>query len=125
MSILSSQNKHQIKPIELPEQKPTKIYECYVELFDNCLHYVVDFLAEEPIDTEDRKLGVEEKHSSFNIWVEKDKISGIEKSLTETRKWTVSIIVTGFSEDLLVYFNSESAATTLQEKLVKWRFDRE
>lgn len=96
--------------------------DCYIEQFNNCLHYVVDFIAEEPINKDDEQLGAEEVHNSFDIWITKYSIAGIEKAVTESGKWKIDIVVSGFAEDVTVFFNTEKAAKALHNWLVKWRY---
>lgn len=94
-----------------------------MELFDNCLHYVINFIAEEPKDEDDLTLGVIEKQCASDIWVTKYNISGIEKTISENMKWLV-IIYTAGAEDIEIYFKTEKAAKILLDRLIKWRYGK-
>jgi hypothetical protein len=119
-------NKHLTKPVELPGQKPTNIRtsECFIELFDDCLHWKMDFDADEPIDDNDLTLGIESIRNSIDVWVDKFSISAIEKSFKDNKKWAVYIIVIGMATDIVTYYNSETSATILYDRLIKWKFNK-
>lgn len=109
-----------VTPIPLKYQKPTEIKECFIELFDNYLHFKLEFFADEPIIDEDVESGWESVLNSFEWTVIKKNIAGLEKSQTKDKKWKVLIIISGFSNDLKVYFKSHTAAQELFDKLDDW-----
>lgn len=109
-----------IKPIELRNQKPTDIKDCYIELFPNYLKYKMDFDAEEPIINDDVASGWEPVYNNYDITVMKHKIAGVEKSFTKDKKWGVYIIISGFANDLKVYSKSQTTAQQLFDKIHDW-----
>jgi hypothetical protein len=116
-----SENKITITPIALKNQKPTDIKECFIELFDDYIHYKVEFYASEPNDENDHDLGWEEQvYNNFETIALKKNIAGIEKSFTKDKKWGVYVMVDGFSGDIKCYFRSIVPANTLFNKLQEW-----
>ena len=111
-----------IRPIELRNQKPTDIKDCYIELFDDHLHYKLELTADEPVINDDIDSGWESVYNKFDIIAYKKCISGIEKSFTKDKKWGVYIILTGFQNDLKVYSRSESVAQNIFDKIHNWLF---
>lgn len=108
----------------MPQQIPVKSNDCYIELFDDCLHYIVDFIAEEPVNESDEKLGTKQIHNCVDMWVDKNTICIIEKSIIQARNWAVVVVITGCEQEIDIYFRTEEAATTLYEKLVNWRYGK-
>ena len=113
-------SKISITPIVLRNQKPTEVSECYIELFENYLYYHVDFWADEPIINDDPDSGLEQVLNRYDITALKKSISGVEKSLTKDNKWGVYILITGFSNDIRVYFKQQSPAQELFDRIQNW-----
>lgn len=110
-----------ISPIKLRNQDPTEIKVCYVSLYKNYLHYRMEFFANEPIIEDDPASGLKEGvYNFYNIIAIKEKISGIEQSFTADKKWAVYIIVTGFAQDIKMYFTKRSEAEEAFEKVNNW-----
>jgi len=109
-----------IKPIELRNQRPTDIKDCFIELFDDHLRYRVCFYADEPIINDDTESGWEQSYNDFDITAMKRSISGVEKSFTKDKKWGVYILVSGFSNDIKVYSKTQTVAQQLFDKIYNW-----
>lgn len=116
------EDKIPFKPIKLSKQNPTKIGDCYIELFDDKLHYKCDFTADEPSNDEDLAMGWIAVANSIDRWVKKSFISGVEKSISYSGKWHISILVAG-NDDIHIYYNSETSSQILFDRLVKWLFN--
>src|SRR5690348_13293253 len=113
--------KIKITPIDLENQKPGEIQDCFLEFFNTHLNYKLEFYAAEPIDLEDSALGWDNNvYNHYDIIALKSKISGVEKSFTKNKSWGVFIIVTGFAQDIKIYFKSQTKANDLYDKIVKW-----
>lgn len=109
-----------IQLIDLKNQRPTNIEECYIELLEDHLRYKVIFWADEPIIYNDIESGWEPVLNDYDIVAMKEKISGVEKSYTKDKKWAVYIIITGFANDIKVYSKSKTTATILFDKIHNW-----
>ncbi len=113
-----------IPQISLSQQKITDFIELSIELRDNSVVYTAKFYADEPIDDKDEGLGWQNNFNSFKCIASKTAISGIEKDfLKDTKKWAVYIMVSGFNNDIKVYFKRESEAESLFDKLHKWLYE--
>ena len=107
--------------IELSNQKPTSVNKASITLNDKGLIYDVSFFADEPIDENDKQLGVENVFNSFTIFAKKDRVSGLEKSYAPSGKcWKLLIVIVGFGTDIKLYFKRESQATELYDKVYNW-----
>jgi len=113
--------KIKITPIELKNQKPTEIHECFIELSDRLI-YKMDFIADEWVDNEDHSLGKEVVKNKFAVTVRKEFIVGCEVSYSYSKVWYVMIIVSGNSADVKLYFRTELAAQELCNKITEWLF---
>lgn len=109
-----------IRPIELRNQRPTEINDCFIELFEDHLRWKVSFHADEPVIDNDVDSGWEQVYNDYDIIVMKEKISGVEKSFTKDKKWGVYIIVSGFANDVKVYSKSQTTAQQLFDKIHNW-----
>lgn len=110
-----------ISPIKLRNQEPTEIKDCYVSLHESHLNYKMEFFANEPIIEDDPQSGLKEGvYNFYNIIALKEKISGMEQSFTADKKWAVYIIVTGFAQDIKMYFTKRSEAEQAFEKINNW-----
>lgn len=110
-------------PLKLPEQFPTVIDldNCFVELFEDHLIYSCVFKAEEPVNPEDKSLGLKEVDNFFLVTALKKSISGIEMCLTDSQiRWKVIIYVEGFSDDIKLYFKNKSLAIQMRNSLHEW-----
>ncbi len=111
----------EITPVNLKAQRPIEVNKFFIELAEDHLRYVLDFLASEPKDKTDETLGWEDVKNNFDVIALKKCIAGLEKSWsTWNKKWCVVIIITGFQNDLSVYFKKEEEAAALQDKIFKW-----
>ena len=111
-----------IIPIALEYQKPTEIQDCFVEFHEKYLYYRMRFFADEPVIDEDKDSGWSNRFNSFDTYVDKEKISGIERCFTTNKKWGVYIIISGFATDLKIFFKKENEAVEFADKIVKWLF---
>lgn len=109
-----------ITPIQLKNQKPTDIKESFLELHDNHVYYHIEFYADEPKDDNDFDLGWENVYNKYDIIALKKSVAGLEKSFTKDKKWGIYIILFGFTNDLKVYFRSETAAQQFYDKIYNW-----
>lgn len=110
-------------PCDLRQQFIKKIVadECYLELHEKHLFYRCFFYADEPKDAEDKLMGLIERRTDITITCMKRSIAGLEKSITVSgKRWTVSILVTGFQTDINCYFKKENEAQQLYDKLHEW-----
>lgn len=113
-----------IPSIDLENQKVTDFTELSLEIRDNSVLYAARFYADEPVDTNDKELGWHNVFNSFKCIAGKNNIAGIEKSwLSHAKKWAVYILVSGFSNDLKMYFKRESEADEVFNKLHKWLYE--
>lgn len=109
-----------IKPINLGKQKPTDVRECYLELLDNHLRFVLKFNADEPTIEDDELSGTTNVLNSFDIIALKKYIAGVEKSFTRGGNWIVAIMVNGFGKDINIYSRSETMAQQFFDKINNW-----
>lgn len=110
-----------ITPIKLSNQEPTEVRECYIEIHEKYLHFRMEFFANEPIIQDDPDSGLKEGvYNFFNTIAIKEKISGLEQSFTADKKWVVYIIVTGFAQDIKMYFTKRSESEHAFEELNNW-----
>lgn len=113
-----------IPNLDLENQKVTDLTELSLEIRGNSVMYTARFYADEPKDENDKELGWENVFNSFKIVAAKENIAGIEISwLHRAKKWSVLILVNGFSNDIKIYFKRESEALSLFEKLHKWLYE--
>lgn len=113
-----------IPNIDLENQKVTDFTELSLEIRDNSVMYTVRFYADELKDENDKGLGWENVFNSFKLIATKQNIAGIEISwLNHAKKWSVLILVNGFSNDIKIYFKRESEAQSLFDKLHKWLYE--
>jgi hypothetical protein len=117
-------HKIDIPNIDLENQKVTDFTELSLEIRDNSVMYSVRFYADEPKDENDKELGWENVFNSFKTVAAKQNIAGIEISwLNHAKKWSVMILVNGFSNDIKMYFKREGEAKALFDKLHKWLYE--
>lgn len=112
--------KIEILPIPLRNQKPTDIKESWLLLNDSHLNYHIEFYADEQKDENDETLGWENVYNKFDITVMKSFVAGIEKHYSLDKKWGVFIRMMGFTNDIKIYFRSESKSQELFDKLNNW-----
>lgn len=113
-----------ISPVSLEEQKITEFREIYLEIRDNSLFYSCNFYADEPVDPEDKAMGWKNAFNRVQVVAAKDKISGLEKSfISNTNHWGVYTLVTGFAQEIRVFFKKESEATEVFNKLHQWLYE--
>lgn len=109
-----------IKPINLGKQKPTDVKECYLELLDNHLRFVLKFNADEPIIEDDEMSGTKSVMTSFDIIAMKKHVAGTEKSYTKGGNWLVIILVNGFDNEIKIYSRTETMAQQFFDKINTW-----
>lgn len=112
-----------IMPIQLENQKIKECTEYYLEIRDNSILYSARFYADEPIDENDKSLGWETVFNCFKTVARKENIAGIEKTLTKYKYWGIYIMVSGFANDMKIFFKRESEAQELFDKLHKWLYE--
>lgn len=107
--------------IKLECQHPTEIKERYIELHENYLRRVVSFVASEPNDCDDMNMGWREGLQRFYDTIAyKDKISGMEILYTNNKKWKLSIIINGFTDDIDIYSNSRDIVVEIRDTINQW-----
>jgi len=117
-------DKINIQAIDLENQKVTDFTELSLEIRDNSLMYTARFYADEPKDENDKGLGWHNVYNSFKTIASKDKVAGIEKNwLAHAKKWVVYIFISGFENDMKMYFKRESEADEVFNKLHKWLYE--
>ena len=114
--------KIKITPIELKNQKPTEVGECFVELSDDRFVYKMDFIADEWVDNDDHSLGNEIVKNKFTATIRKEFIVGVEVGYSYSKVWFVLIVVNGYSQDVKIYFRTEGVAQDLSNKILEWLF---
>lgn len=108
-------------PIDLSDQKPTDIRECFLLLGENNLRFVLDFYAEEPINLDDKELGWHIEYNYFDITVMKYDIGGVEMSwLDKSKLYGIYVVMASFSKDIKMFFKKRSAAQEMKEIINKW-----
>ena len=113
-----------IKPVSLSNQKITEDKGCELHLNEDHVKYIIRFQADEPKDMNDHDLGWESAPSDFEIIALKKNIAGIEKALTlKPRRWQIAIIVTGFANDLKLYFLKQEEAQDIFDKIQTYLLD--
>jgi len=113
-----------IPQIDLENQKITDFTELSLEIRENSVMYTARFYADEPKDANDKELGWENVFNAFKLVASKQNIAGIEINwIDRAKKWSVLILVTGFSNDIKMYFKRESEAQTVFDKLHKWLYE--
>lgn len=113
-----------IPSLDLENQKITDFTELSLEIRDNSVMYTARFYADEPKSEEDKELGWKNVFNSFKLVASKQNIAGIEVNwLDHAKKWSVLILVSGFSNDIKMYFKRESEALSLFDKLHKWLYE--
>ena len=109
----------QIKPMNLRNQKMDSDGDLRLEFYDRYFKYIGDFYAEEPKDREDHNLGWDTIHNYFEVIIDKNSVSGIEKSWNQIHNhWSVYIFVDGMAEDIKIFFKGQIEADALMEKLI-------
>jgi hypothetical protein len=113
-----------IPKIDLENQKITDFVELSLEIRDNSVMYTARFYADEPKNTDDKELGWENVFNAFKLVATKQNIAGIEINwLNHAKKWSVLILVNGFSNDIKMYFKREGEAQNVFDKLHKWLYE--
>jgi len=110
---------------ELRGQKPVKVQCNYIELYPDCLRWVAEFEAEEyQLDDEGEEmtsLPMETVANFYDIIAFKRAISGISTEFCKlNRLFKTTILCTGFTSDINVYFKSKSKALALKDELLEW-----
>lgn len=113
-----------IPAIDLENQKITDFTELSLVIRDNCVEYTARFYADEPKDENDKELGWHNVFNAFRLIAKKENIAGIEINwLNHAKKWSVLILVNGFSNDIKMYFKREGEAQSVFDKLYKWLYE--
>lgn len=114
----------QIEPLSLENQKPTDITEFYFEIRDNSILVSCRFYADEPKNADDKALGWHNVFTCFRTVAAKQNIAGLEKTfMSDSGKWGIFIMISGFANDIKVFFKKESQAQELFDKLQKWLYE--
>lgn len=132
MILLKAYNMEKIDLILLSprNQKIKKQYDAYVILYKDRLHYKVEFKAEELKSKEDESMGWEDVMNCWERIVKREMVVGVEiKYIAATHqnrntenKWGVAINITGYNEDVIIWFNEEEAARVFMVKINDWVF---
>ena len=117
----------------LRNQVIRKTYDAFVELHEDRMHYKVKFKADEPKDREDESLGWEEVNTCWERIVFKERISGVEIEYIQAtanndnkeNRWCVVICMTGFKDDIKVFFEKEPPAREFLKQISDWLFKNE
>lgn len=111
------------KPTTLEQQFPTKIDSSlnYLELNEDHLVWRVKFFADEPVNAEDKNLGLKNELNDYYILAKKERVVGVEKSIMAGgKRWVIAIVIAGFGSDIKIYFAKEHEAEQMREKLCTW-----
>lgn len=119
------QEKIEIKPISLSEQKPIEIHDCYLILASDYARIRMAFLAKEPIIDGDPDSGWEQRTTDWDLKVSKSCISGVERITTRDGKYKVSIICRGLGEDIKMYFDRKLESENMFNRVNDWLFGKE
>lgn len=121
MTVLEKIN---IPSTDLENQIITDFTELSLEIRDSSVIYTARFYADEPVDVNDKGLGWENVFNSFKTVAAKQNVAGLEISwLNHAKKWSVFIIVSGFNNDIKMYFKREGEAQSVFDKLHKWLYE--
>jgi len=112
--------KLKFSPCELSNQKPFGDSDCYIELMGGCLRFVLRFKAMEPRLEDDPLSGMIERVNNFTVLCMRQNVAGVEVMLTDDGLWRVLIAVSGFAEDLKIYFKKEKEARWMYGEIEKW-----
>lgn len=113
-----------IPSLDLENQKITDFTELSLEIRNNSVMYTARFYADEPKDENDKELGWHNVFNAFKLVASRQNIAGIEINwLGHANKWSVLIIVSGFNNDIKMYFKRESEAQSMFDKLHKWLYE--
>lgn len=112
-----------IKAIQLENQKIKECTEFYLELRDDSIEYCARFYADEPKDENDKDLGWETMFTCFKTVARKSNVAGIEKTYTKYKYWGVYVMISGFANDMKMFFKRESEAQEVFDKLHKWLYE--
>lgn len=115
---------------DLTNQRITKVYEAFIELREDRLHYKVEFKAKEMKDKEDESLGWEQVNTCWERIVQRERICGIEieyvaataQNKNHADRWCVQINMMGYSGDVKVWFLEENAAREFLKQMTDWIF---
>lgn len=113
-------------PCDLSEQFPIQIdhEKCFLELNENHLIWSYSFIAEEPVDPSDKKMGLHQVPNACELVILKKFIVGVEASLTISgKRWSLVILVEGI-QDPILYFKKETDCKIMQEEILKWLYLR-
>lgn len=104
--------------LRLSKEKITQPIESFIELREHSIRYCVKFFADHLVDEEDESLGWVNEFVANDVIAEKKSITGfIKKWSLGSKVWKISIIISGFADNIDVFFKRESEATELFEKL--------
>lgn len=114
----------ELKAISLSNQKILEDRGCFIELNDDHIKYVMKFLADEPVNADDKEQGWENIENDFVIIGLKRNISGCERILCrKPTRWRVMFMMVGFAEDIRVYFKKQAEADDFFAKVQTWLLD--
>lgn len=121
---MTTVEKINIPSLDLENQKITDFTELSLEIRNNSVMYTARFYADEPKDENDKELGWHNVFNAFRLVAAKQNIAGIEINwLDHAKKWSVLIIVSGFNNDIKMYFKREGEAQSMFDKLHKWLYE--
>ena len=114
-----------IKQFDLANEKVVNSVALYIELTDNSLMYYAEYYAEVPAaeDKDDHSLGWKESFQKFKIKVKRSSLVSVEKSWNDKREyWKVEVEASGYPNSIAFYFELESEAEAVYEKLDTYVF---
>jgi len=112
--------KVKITPIELKNQIPTKVHDCYYRLHDDCIEHKYAFAAKESITRDEPELGMEEVENYFHCFAKKEQIVAIELIFTDLKNWKLLIFVNGLPDDMIMYFKTLTEAKEHFNRILEW-----
>lgn len=117
------------KLISLENQEIVEAKEAYLELLDDHLLWITHFIAEEPINIDDKMMGSREVENCWRVLVLKSNAVGVDKILTHAEDpengslkytWKIMISIMGMNDDIRMYFKKESEAEDFYQKISAW-----
>lgn len=113
--------KIEITPLKLENQEPYGGAVMYLELHDTFVRMVINFMAKEPINNDDKMMGWEDVRNDYDTIALKSSIAGIEKQwIHKSKKWGIYIMINGFGADIKWYYKLEAKANETYKIVQEW-----
>lgn len=109
-------------PCNMRCEKIVEARDCYVELFEDRIKYVVDFTGSYARNCDDPLQGWEQAETRFIVHAMKAAIQTISFSITPEGKWAVTLYISGARQDIDIYFKNKDEQKGLEffKKLEAW-----